>query len=115
MRCLVESQVITNSDIPENNPGAGADVAVNAIVTMHRSALASQFLRELLGEVESPGAFSDELGVGATVFLFYLQVAILNGTRVEMYSDEYTALLDLIDRLPSTTAWKPHILVVERS
>jgi hypothetical protein len=115
MRCLVESHAISGADIPENDPGAGADVAVNAIVTMHRSALASQFVRELLDEVESPGAFSDQHGAGAIAFLFYLQAAILNSTCVEMYSDEHAALLNLIDRLPSAAAWKNHILVVERS
>jgi hypothetical protein len=113
MRCLVDSEAINSTDIPDDNPGMGADVAVNAIVTMHRAGLSSQFLRELLDEVESLGAVAEEHGPEAVAFLFYLQAAILNGSSAEARGTEDSELLSLIGRLPSASAWMTHILVAE--
>ncbi|MDQ7979914.1 hypothetical protein QYH69_21985 [Paraburkholderia sp. SARCC-3016] len=113
MRCLVESRAIDSADIPDDNPGAGADIAVNAIVTMHRAGLSSQFVRELLDEVESLGAVAEEHGPDGLAFLFYLQAAILNGSSVEARGAEDTEILALVGRLPSASAWMTHILVAE--
>jgi hypothetical protein len=49
MRCLADCGAIAGSEIPENNLGAAADLAMAAIVTMHRASLSANFVRELLG------------------------------------------------------------------
>lgn len=49
MRCLAESGAIPDGCIPENDVGAASDLAIAAIVTMHRASLSSNFVRELLG------------------------------------------------------------------
>ena len=113
MRCLVETTAIDSTDIPDDDPGAGADVAVNAIVNMRRAGLSSQFVRELLDEVESLGAVAEEHGPDAVAFLFYLQAAILNGSSVEARGTEDSQLISLVGRLPSASAWMTHILVAE--
>lgn len=115
MRCLVDSKAIGDADIPDNNPGAGADVAINAIVTMHRAGLSSQFVREVLDEVESLGAVAEEQGPDAVAFLFYLQAAILNDSSVDARGVEDTELLALVGRLPSASTWMTHILVAEHA
>ncbi|BCZ84691.1 hypothetical protein PTKU64_83660 [Paraburkholderia terrae] len=113
MRCLVESKAIDSTVIPDDDPGAGADIAVNAIVTMRRADLSSQFVRELLDEVESLGAVAEVHGPDAVAFLFYLQAAILNGSSVEAHGTEDSELLALVGRLPSASAWTTHIVVAE--
>jgi len=113
MRCLVDSKAIDGADVPSDNPGAGADVAVNAIVTMRRAGLSSQFVRELLDEVESLGSIAEEHGPDAVAFLFYLQAAILNGTGVAARNTEDSALLALVGRLPSASAWMSHIFAAD--
>lgn len=113
MRCLVESEAIDSTDIPDGNPGAGADIAVNAIVTMRRADLSSRFVRELLDEVESLGAVAEEHGPDAVAFLFYLQAVILNGSSVESRGTEDAELLALVGRLPLASAWTTHIVVAE--
>ncbi len=113
MRCLVDTKAIDDADIPDGNPGAGADVAVNAIVTMRRAGLSSQFVRELLDEVESLGSVAEEHGPDAVAFLFYLQAAILNGSSVEARNTEDSELVALVGRLPSASEWMSHILLAE--
>ncbi|RKT10567.1 hypothetical protein B0G69_7995 [Paraburkholderia sp. RAU2J] len=114
MRCLADSGAIATDDIPDNNLGAAADLAMAAIVTMHRASLSSDFVRELLDEVETLGSVADQHGTGALAFLFYLQAAILNGTFVEARSDD-AGLLALIRRLPSGVIWINQIQVAEFS
>jgi len=115
MRCLADSGEIATADIPENNLGAAADLAMAAIVTMHRASLSSNFVRELLDEVQTLGAVAEEHGTGALALLFYLQAAILNDTFVEARSLDDAGLLALISRLPSGVTWMKHIRVAESS
>ncbi|TGP40289.1 hypothetical protein EN871_29130 [bacterium M00.F.Ca.ET.228.01.1.1] len=115
MRCLADSGEIATADIPENNLGAAADLAMSAIVTMHRASLSSNFVRELLDEVETLGTVAEEHGTGALAFLLYLQAAILNDTFVEARNHDHAGLLALIRRLPTGVTWMTHIRVVESS
>jgi hypothetical protein len=104
MRCLVESHAITEAEIPADNPGKAADVAIAAIVTMSRAGLSSLFLRELLNEAETLAA-----GTGALAFLFYLQAAILNDSFVLTHGDDDSKVVALVGRLPSAFLWTRHI------
>lgn len=113
MRCLADSGEIATADIPENNLGAAADLAMAAIVTMHRASLSSNFVRELLDEVEALSTVAEEYGTGALAFLFYLQAAILNDTFVEARQPDDAGLLALIGRLPSGVTWIKHIHVAQ--
>lgn len=113
MRCLADSGEIATADIPENNLGATADLAMAAIVTMHRASLSSNFVRELLDEVEALSTVAEEYGTGALAFLFYLQAAILNDTFVEARQPDDAGLLALIGRLPSGVTWIKHIHVAQ--
>lgn len=115
MRCLVDSGAIADGGVPENDVGAASDVAVAAIVTMHRASLSANFVRELLGEVETLSTVAEEHGTHALAFLFYLQAAIFNGTFVEARSHEDSGLLELISRLPSGATWMKHIQVAQSS
>lgn len=115
MRCLADSGAIATDDIPENNPGAAADLAVAAMVTMHRASLSSNFVRELLDEVETLAGVAEEHGNGALAFLFYLQAAILNDRFIEAQSHDDSGLLELIRRLPSGVTWMKHVQVAESS
>jgi hypothetical protein len=113
MRCLADSGAIAASEIPENNLGAAADLAIAAIVTMHRASLSANFVRELLGEVGTLGTVAEEHGAEALAFLFYLQAAIFNDTFVEARSHDDSGLLELVRRLPSGATWMKHIQVAQ--
>ncbi|MGY6123721.1 hypothetical protein ACW9YQ_34370 (plasmid) [Paraburkholderia strydomiana] len=115
MRCLADSGAIADGDIPENDVGTASDVAVAAIVTMHRASLSANFVRELLGEVGTLGAVAEEHGTEALAFLFYLQAAIFNDTFVEARSHDDSGLLELVRRLPSAATWMKHIQVAQSS
>lgn len=115
MRCLADSGEIATADIPENNLGAAADLAMAAIVTMHRASLSSNFVRELLDEVKTLGTVAEQHGTAALAFLFYLQAAILNDTFIEARNHDDAGLLALIRRLPTGVSWMKHIRVVESS
>ena len=115
MRCLVDSGAIADGDFPESDVGAASDVAVAAIVTMHRASLSSNFVRELLDEVETLAGVAEEHGNGALAFLFYLQAAIFNDTFVEARSHDDSGLLELVRRLPSAATWMKHIQVAQSS
>ncbi|MBB4518171.1 hypothetical protein GGD68_006977 [Paraburkholderia fungorum] len=115
MRCLADSGAVATHDIPENDLGAAADLAMAAIVTMHRASQSSNFIREFLDEVETLGTVAEEHGTGALALLFYLQAAILNDTFVEARNPDDAGLLALIRRLPSGVTWMKHIRVVESS
>lgn len=115
MRCLADSGAIADDGIPANDVGAASDVAIAAIVTMHRANLSSNFVRELLGEVETLGTVGEKHGIQGLAFLFYLQAAILNDTFVEARSHEDSGLLELISRLPSGATWMKHIQVAQSS
>ncbi|MDT8843786.1 hypothetical protein ParKJ_41030 [Paraburkholderia fungorum] len=115
MRCLADSGAIADGGIPENDVGAASDVAIAAIVTMHRASLSSNFVRELLGEVGTLGTVAEEHGTQGLAFFFYLQAAILNATFVEARSHEDSGLLELISRLPSGATWMKHIQVAQSS
>ncbi|MBT2794020.1 hypothetical protein [Paraburkholderia strydomiana] len=111
MRCLADCGATPDADIAGNDVGAAADLALAAIVTMHRASLSSLFVRELLGEVESLGAVAGRYGTGALSFLFYLQAAILNGSFVDARRRGDAELLALIARLPSAGTWMKNIRV----
>ncbi|WP_350357289.1 hypothetical protein [Paraburkholderia fungorum] len=115
IRCLVESRAIAASDMPDNDPGRAADLAMAAIVTMQRASQSSSFVRELLDEVETLGSLAEEHGAGALACLFYLQAAILNDTFVDARSVDDAGVLALVSRLPSGAAWLKHIRVAESS
>lgn len=109
MRCLADSGAITNADIPENDTGAAADLAMAAIVTMQRASLSAKFIREFLDELETLGSVAEEHGPGALAFLCYLQAAILNDTFVEACGPSEARLIALVARLPSGAIWTKHI------
>ena len=115
MRCLADSGAIADGGIPENDVGSASDVAIAAIVTMHRASLSSNFVRELLGEVGTLGTVAEEHGSQGLAFLFYLQAAVFNGTFVEARSHDDSGLLELVSRLPSSATWMKHIQVAHSS
>jgi hypothetical protein len=109
MRCLVHSEAITEAEITDADPGTASDVATAAIVTMHRAALSSRFLLELLNAVESLDAIAAEHGVDAVAFLLYLQAAIFSGSCVGAHTGASESIIGLVARLPSAPAWMKHI------
>jgi hypothetical protein len=111
MRALVEAQAISSADIPNNNPGEGADIAIAAIVSISRAALSARFITELLHEVGSLGAVSEQFGAGGLAFLFHLQAAVLNDTSVQRLGGGDIRVVKLIERLPSALTWMKHIQV----
>lgn len=115
MRCLAESGAIADSGIPENDVGAASDLAIAAIVTMHRASLSANFVRELLDEVETLSTVAEKHGTQALAFLFYLQAAIFNDTFVEARSHDDSGLFELVSRLPSGATWMKHIQVAQSS
>jgi hypothetical protein len=115
MRCLAESGAIADGCIPENDVGASSDLAIAAIVTMHRASLSANFVRELLGEVETLSTLAEEHGTQALAFLFCLQAAIFNDTFVEARSHGDSGLFELVSRLPSGATWMKHIQLAQSS
>jgi hypothetical protein len=109
MQCLVHSQAIRATDIPDDDPGRSADMAVEAIVSMHRASLSSRFVRELLDEVDSLDAIASRYGIGALTFLFYLQSAILNESCIPVQGDSDAQAVALVSHLPSADEWLKHI------
>ncbi|MCI0152395.1 hypothetical protein KNO81_42130, partial [Paraburkholderia sediminicola] len=96
------------------SPGDQSDMAIEAIVKMQRSVLASRFTSELLASVESVSAIADQHGVAVLAILFYLQAAINNETYVEIDAPEMGAV-ELISTLPSADEWMKHVQIVERA
>jgi hypothetical protein len=109
MRSLVQSQAISEAEIPANDPGKASEIATAAIVTLHRAGLSSRFVRELLNAVEPLGRIAEVYGVDGLAFLFDLQAAILNDTFVEAFGTDDTKVLELIERLPSGPVWMKHV------
>jgi hypothetical protein len=109
MQCLVHSEAIRATDIPSDDPARSADMAVEAIVSMHRASLSSRFVRELLDEVDSVEAIAQRYGIRAVTFLFYLQSAILNESCIEIQDDGDAKAIALVSHLPSAEVWLKHI------
>jgi hypothetical protein len=108
MQCLVHSQAIRATDIP-SDPARSADMAVEAIVSMHRASLSSRFVRELLDEVDSLDAIANRYGIRAVTFLFYLQSAILSESYIVAQDDSDAQAIALVSHLPSAEEWLKHI------
>ncbi|APR38397.1 hypothetical protein [Paraburkholderia sp. SOS3] len=109
MQCLVHSEAIRATDIPDDDPARSADMAVEAIVSMHRASLSSRFVRELLDEVDSLDAVASRYGIRALTFLFYLQSAILNESYIAVQDDGDAQAIALVSHLPSAEEWLKHI------
>ncbi|CAB3754455.1 hypothetical protein [Paraburkholderia solisilvae] len=109
MQCLVHSQAIRATDIPDDDPARSADMAVEAIVSMHRASLSSRFVRELLDEVDSLDTVERQYGSGALAFLFFLQSAILNESRIAVQDASDARAVALVSHLPSAEEWLKHI------
>ncbi|MBK3822912.1 hypothetical protein [Paraburkholderia aspalathi] len=89
-------------------------MAIEAIVKMQRSVLASRFTSELLAGVESVSAIADQHGVAVLAVLFYLPAAINNEIVAEIDTPEMGAV-ELIRTLPSADEWMKHIQIVRRT
>jgi hypothetical protein len=114
LNCLASAGAIDAAAIPADSLGDQSDIAIEAIVKMQRSVLASRFTSELLAGVESVSAIADQHGVGVLAILFYLQAAINNETYVEIDAPEMGAV-ELISTLPSADEWMKHVQIVERA
>jgi hypothetical protein len=92
------------------------DVVQAAIVdadnVLQRAAGARQFHTELLDAVETLTSIGEQHGPLALAHIIYLQMAILNGTSIEMSTDEAEAL-GLVRGLPSGDRWWKHVEVIE--
>lgn len=108
LNCLVSAGAIEATAIPQNSPGDQSDMAVEAIVKMHRSVLASRFIAELLAGAESMRAIGARHGSEILAFLFYLQAAISDEKYVEVTAHEMAAV-ELIRTLPSAEEWLRHV------
>lgn len=113
LNCLAFAGAIDPTAVPAGSPGDQSDIAIEGIVKMQRSVLASRFTSELLASVESVGAIAEQHGVPVLTVLFYLQAAISNETYVEIDTPEMGAI-ELIRRLPSADEWMKHVKPVGR-
>ena len=114
LNCLASAGAIDAATIPADSLGDQSDMAIEAILKMQRSVLASRFTSELLAGVESVSAIADQHGVAVLAILFYLQAAINNETYVEIDAPEMGAV-ELISTLPSADEWMKHVQIVERA
>lgn len=112
LNLLVSCGEIAAAEIPDDDPQAHAELAVQAIVKMHRCVRASQFVRELLAAVESVSAIAEEHGVGVLSIFFYLQSAIANDTYVEVNAAERGAV-SLLLTLPAAAEWMKYVRTVD--
>jgi hypothetical protein len=80
--------------------------------TLERAADAKQFHAELLDGVETLAGISEEHGATALAHVVYLQMAILEGTSIELSSQEAESLA-FIRGLPSGERWWKHVTEVE--
>jgi len=111
---LVAIKAIRAGDVPADDPQERqAGLAVSSIVTLHRAAQASRFVKELLASVKTLGGIAEEHGVDGLAFRFYLQAAILNGSFVEAHKAE-AGPVELVKTLPSAGDWMKHIQFVAR-
>ena len=114
LNCLASAGAIDAATVPADSPGDQSDMAIEAIVKMQRSVLASRFTNELLAGVESVSAIADRHGGAVLVVLFYLQAAISNETYVEIAAQEKGAV-ELIRALPSADEWMKHVQIVRQA
>lgn len=70
--------------------------------------LASRFMQELLGSVETLVGIADEFGSRTLADLMYLQQAIIEGGYIDNYPDESSVFL-IIHGLPSGFLWEKYI------
>jgi hypothetical protein len=100
---------------PEDTDGQ-CDAVLAAIVdadnVLQRAAVARQFHTELLDAVETLTSIGEQHGPLALAHIVYLQMAILNGTSVELAPDEAEAL-GLVRGLASGDRWWKHVEVIE--
>ncbi|CAE6836949.1 hypothetical protein R69658_06546 [Paraburkholderia aspalathi] len=114
LNCLASAGAIDAATVPADSPGDQSDMAIEAIVKMQRSVLASRFTSELLAGVESVSAIADQHGVAVLAVLFYLPAAINNEIVAEIDTPEMGAV-ELIRTLPSADEWMKHIQIVRRT
>lgn len=75
------------------------------------SAAAKRFFNELLENVETLTGIALEHGARTLADILYLQNAILDDSFIELYPDE-SAVLAVVDELPSAATWKKYIRVI---
>jgi hypothetical protein len=85
---------------------------VDADNVLQRAASAKQFHTELLGAVETLTGIGEQHGPLALAHIIYLQMAILNGTSIELSPDEAEAFA-VVRGLPSGDRWWKHVEVIE--
>lgn len=69
-------------------------------------------MRELLSSVETLCGVAEEHGGRTLADLFYLHAAIVNGGFVDAYKGE-SALLEIVNGLPSAERWAKFIKIEE--
>lgn len=114
INCLIDIGALDATNIPDNDPRTEASLAFAAINALQRGPLAARFANETLNAVESLSAVAEQHGVHALADLFYLQVAILDGTHVQLDAPT-VSIWDLIQTLPSAHEWNRHIKFAERA
>ncbi len=70
--------------------------------------LATRFMHELLGSVETLVGIADEFGSRTLADLMYLQAAIIEDRFIDSYPDE-SKVFQIIDGLPSREQWKKYV------
>ena len=70
--------------------------------------LATRFMQELLGSVETLVGIADEFGSRTLADLMYLQAAIIEDRFIDSYPDE-SKVFQIIDGLPSGEQWKKYV------
>jgi hypothetical protein len=84
---------------------------VDADNVLQRAAGAKQFHTELLDAVETLTSIGEQRGPLALAHIIYLQMAILNGTSIELSPDEAEALA-VVRGLPCGDRWWKHVEVI---
>lgn len=113
MRCLVDADVVHESDREDGTDtiGADADLAIAGIARTMPMAAAARFLDELINAAATLEGVAEQYGVKALGSLMYLQAAIRHESRLEVPRSE-SEFLDVIRALPSAKEWLRHIEIV---
>jgi len=73
------------------------------------SMLVEQFFVELTESVETLTAIADQYGARTLADLMYLQHVILAGRHIDRYDQDESAVVEVVERLPSAETWKRFI------
>ncbi len=92
----------------------GAKTTIKAAHEASRSALARQFMQELLDSVETLSGIADTHGSRTLADLMYLQNAILSGNYIEQYPGE-SSVREIATSLPSGARWAKYIELTSAS